>query len=283
MQLSCRLPPVFAAEVTDAETGHDPLYSAAEIWIALRDSGELYANEDGLFCVKDNIYSDCSAYKQFLVTVEFCNISIAEGILVATKDNSITLSETALSDYVPILDTLCRASAMPSCTALEIETNNSICAIGGNVITPTLPGDNYDVHVCSEEFIDMVAICETNYQFLVTHYDSMLVLQMTDPMFNAWLSTASLWVSRVRPNGSWDYKVSTTYGPYNNVLCTYYREAYRHITAEYFGNLNYGYTGSFLFSLDMLHFGSSAVSGFDAADEADWPAIDDGYYLKTNS
>ena len=30
--------------------------------------------------------------------------------------------------------------------------------------------------------------------------------------------------------------------------------------------------------LNVLHFGSSAVSGFDPKDTADWPAIDAGYY-----
>lgn len=275
--------PAFATEVTGFGNVHDSLPSAAEIWIALRDSGELYVNEDGLFCVKDNIYSDCSSYKQFLITVEHCNISITEGIIVATNNNSIALSDATISNYVPVLEELCNSLGAFRSPIVKDGNDYSVCVAGGSVITPTLPGDSYDVHVCSEQYIEMIAICENNYQFLVSHFNSMLVLQTTDPTFNAWLSTASLWVSRVRPNGSWDYKVSAAYGPYNNVLCSYYKEAYRHITAEYFGNLNYGYTGSFLFRLDILHFGSSVVSGFDPADEADWPAIDEGYYLKTNS
>lgn len=142
--------------------------------------------------------------------------------------------------------------------------------------------DDGTPHTCSRQSINALSICEENYQFLVTHYHSMLVMQEANPSFNAWLSTASLWVNMVRPGGGWDYKVSSEYGPYNKPLCAYYNGAYHHFTSEYFGNLNYGYTGSYLFSLNTLHFGSSAVAGFDPADESDWPAIDEGYHLKKN-
>lgn len=53
---------------------------------------------------------------------------------------------------------------------------------------------------------------------------------------------------------------------------------FQHLTSEYIGNFNCGFTGSYLFSLGVLHFGSSAVAGFDPSDQEDWPAIDNGYY-----
>ena len=58
---------------------------------------------------------------------------------------------------------------------------------------------------------------------------------------------------------------------------------------NFFGNFNYGYTGSFLFGLNTLHAGSHTVAlisgvlktgNFDlAAEYDDWEAIDEGYYL----
>jgi hypothetical protein len=79
----------------------------------------------------------------------------------------------------------------------------------------------------------------------------------------------------VRENGAWDYKVHWTEPTYcfrvNGIDGN-------HKTSEWFGNYNYGFTGKFLFSLDILHAGSYAVSGFDPNDvTTDWPAIDLGY------
>lgn len=238
----------------------------ADIWIDLRDSGKLLVNEQGLFYVEENEYANTIAYKRFLQVVEHCNIAIAEGVLVATEENSVQIADGAIVDYEQALEDLDEYYTLPPRVDAE--------DIGVDEAQP------FAAH-CSAQSVNVLSICESNYQFLVTHYDSMMIVQMTDPTFNAWLSTVSLWISRVRPNGSWDYKVSSTYGPYNNPLCSYYGGTYHHFTAEYFGNLNYGYTGSFLFNLNTLHFGSSAVSGFDPADESDWPAIDEGYYLKT--
>ena len=149
-----------------------------------------------------------------------------------------------------------------------------------NVDQGIFDGGDGDTHTCSGMTFNLITICRNNYQHLVSYHDSMLTLEIMNPGLNAYVSTASYWVSLVREDGAWDYKSSSTYGPYNKLLCTYYDGEFHHITSEYFGNFNYGYTGSFLFSLDILHAGSYAVSGFNPADQADWPAIDDGYYYK---
>lgn len=220
---------------------------------------------------------------QFLMLVDQCNMSISEGIIVATESCSVALSEEIIVDWEQALNDTC-AYYTTSLGIQDEAPQNSTYMIPGGVIDdaeqPVIDNGG-STHSCSAQEVDMIVFCEANYQFILKYYESMLIVQMTDPTFNAWLSAVSLWVSKVRENGDWDYKVSDMFGPYNNPLCAYYDGSYHHITAEYFGNFNYGYTGSLLFGLDILHFGSSAVSGFDAADETDWPAIDDGYYYKT--
>ena len=67
------------------------------------------------------------------------------------------------------------------------------------------------------------------------------------------------------------------------MFCCYFDSNFDHVTSEYIGNFNYGYTGSYLFDLNTLHLGSSAVSGFDPADVSDWPAIDAGFENAPNT
>lgn len=92
--------------------------------------------------------------------------------------------------------------------------------------------------------------------------------------------TTALWIARVMPNGSWDYKVQPGYTPYNKtwLAITRFGQAYR--TSEWFGNYNYGFTGRFLFSLNVLYAGGDGAgliwgNGFDNKEDKD--AIKMGY------
>lgn len=278
----CAPSTVFASDFNDDQSIGNDLSDIASLFTTLRISGVLQKNDANLLYLNNNDYENHPAYSQLLIVIEYINFGIAEGI-IAVNDNCSIVATSGITDISTYSLSDLQAEYTPKyLTAPPSQTNCSTYAVGGNIILPTPPPDSWEVHTCTEEFVDILTICEENYKFLATYYESMLVVQMSEPTFNAWLSTVSFWISHVRSNGAWDYKVSAQYGPYNNELCTYYNDAYRHITAEYFGNLNYGYTGSLLFSLDMLHTGSYVVSGFDPADEEDWPAIDTGYNLKVN-
>jgi hypothetical protein len=253
--------------------------NAADIWIALRDSGKLAVDEGGYFYVEDNEYSSCSTYAEFLTVLQHCNLFISRGIISATEANSVRI----MQDSRPLCEEQIFAYEVADGVVnlngakeeVSVDPNGGTGSNHDYIIF-----DGGDGHICAVMSIDLIGICEQNYISIQEYHESMLVMQQTEPTFNAILATSLFWVSQVCPNGPWDYKVSTTYGPHNKMLCSYYNGAYHHFTAEYFGNLNYGYTGSYLFTLDTLHWGSSAVSGFDPADEADWPAIDEGFYLK---
>lgn len=134
-------------------------------------------------------------------------------------------------------------------------------------------------HECGYKAVTVGKLCFDNYNELSDFFDNAVQLALVNPNFKPWSATAGFWVGSVMPGGVWDYKTVSGYAPYNTVLCCSYGGlTYQHRTSEWLGNYNYGYTGAFLFDLNTLHFGSSAVSGFSPADQLDWPAIDEGFY-----
>ena len=134
-------------------------------------------------------------------------------------------------------------------------------------------------HECGYPSLNVGAMCFDNYNELEEYYDMCVQVSIISPDFDPYLATAGYWVGKVREGGDWDYKSQPGFSPYDKMFCCSYGGLTKqHRTSEWLGNYNYGYTGSFLFSLGILHFGSSAVAGFDPADEEDWPAIDEGYY-----
>lgn len=132
-------------------------------------------------------------------------------------------------------------------------------------------------HGCSVTGLDLLGLCEENYSTLSTFYWVTFALSLANPAIDAWSTTVVFWISKVAKDGDWDYKAQPGFSPWHTTFCSYFDGSYNHITSEYIGNFNYGYTGSFLFPLSILHLGSSAVAGFDPADKEDWPAIDAGY------
>lgn len=267
---------VYANDSANPELGN-----VAELFIILRDSGKLFANEKGFYALADNDYEEHPAYERFLTVIDHCNAAIAAGVLEITQENDVQLTEAATLDQNALIQL--RANYEETTRSITIPTyteqENSTYSVG-NPYIEIEDGGTGASHPCSGMLFDMIGICENNYNHIVSYFNSMLIVQITTGALDPYIATVAYWVNLVREDGAWDYKSSDKYGPYNKLLCTYYDGKSHHITSEYFGNFNYGYTGAFLFSLDVLHAGSYAVSGFDPADQEDWPAIDDGYYYK---
>lgn len=126
-----------------------------------------------------------------------------------------------------------------------------------------------------EIYLNVGSLTANNRQRLIDFYETYLAYE---PDGNARNATIGYWVGMVMPGGQWDYKSDDEIGPWDHTwCCSYWRLSNQHKTAEWIGNYNYGYTGSFLFSLDVLKTGSFVVSGFDPSDYDDWDAIEDGY------
>lgn len=227
----------------------------SEAWSDMKSSGTLVANDDGLLYL-DYDQSTRNTYKEYEYIVALLNEAISKDILALDPD-------TLQLETVTVLEN----SQIPyGVTHPAVRSNSS---------------PRNAAHGCSITGLDLIALCEENYSTLSTFYWVTFALTLTNPAIDAWSTTVVFWVSKVAEGGDWDYKVQPGFSPWYTKFCSYFDGSYNHITSEYIGNFNYGYTGSFLFPLSILHFGSSAVSGFDPADEADWPAIDAGYYNAT--
>ena len=134
------------------------------------------------------------------------------------------------------------------------------------------------VHECDYSYLNLGALVRKNTKDVRGCF---LAMAKVNPSI-AFSSAIGYWVGKVREGGDWDYKLPSKYGPYDRTYCCTYgknnSKMYRHRTAEYIGNYNYGYTGSILFGLDVLKFGSGAAAGFDFEKDADdYPAITEGY------
>ena len=232
-------------------------YTPIDIWRELREEGYLYVDSDGMLNVLSNAFIDqCDTYPEFLRLVEECNDSIQKGIL-EVDTNTLQLKSVATN----IPQSIQEARKVPN-------KKSGFVTYGG-------------MHGCSETDLNLLLLCQNNYNTIESYYDDMLNLSVINPDLDPWTSTVSYWVGKVQEYGEWDYKRNPYYEPYNRVFCAYYDGEFHHITSEFLGNFNYGYTGSFLFDLTTLHLGSFAASGFSTTDYDDWEAIDAGYYSVT--
>lgn len=253
----CLIGTTLAASPSD----HAKSDSFVDIWTTLRNSGNLTVGEDGLLHIDENHkMHSTQGYMDFVELVNTCNESIRDDIL---KVNPNTVQVTSVlhveDDQIPN----------------RMETH-----IDGFPTDPGISPQNA-AHGCSVQACDLLTMCRQNYRTLSDYYEDMLRLVLVNPNLSPKGATIGFWISKVEPGGDWDYKVRPGFAPYNSLFCCYFDSNFNHVTSEYIGNFNYGYTGSFLFDLNTLHFGSSAVAGFDPADKNDWPAIDAGYYNAT--
>lgn len=130
-------------------------------------------------------------------------------------------------------------------------------------------------HSCSYGYLNVGKLTADNRASVERFYETFLAYE---PDGNAGVATQGYWISMVMERGPWDYKRDSQIGPWDHVwCCSYWRLSNQHKTAEWLGNYNYGYTGSFLFSLPVLKAGSFAAAGFNPSDYSDWTAIEEGY------
>lgn len=241
---------------------------AVDIWVSLREEGGITADKKGILTVnEENSYIDRIGYTRFLEAIVLYNDLISNGIIAVDSQTGELV--TCITGRVP--------------EQIIIEGERHIQEQIKTHVSPSIPNRSLAAHSCSYPDLDLIGMCEDNYNELDAVYALNKIIEAANPsgLPTAWLSTAIYWVNKVREEGDWDYKTQPDFKPWDKTFCSYYDGVYHHITSEYIGNFNYGYTGSLLFSLDILHFGSSAVSGFDPADEEDWPAIDAGFEKAT--
>lgn len=254
---------VFATEATNISNDDEAFVS---VWTSLRDSGNLFVDENGYLSVTtNNVFTDMQGYDMVLTAVDNCNIGIASGYLAVDATTgeikSIYSAEELLENTTEILPINSGEWDLQNLNDGIMPLNTS--------------------HGCSVEYLNLITMCRTNYTTLSDYYDTMLKVALVNPYANPYASTVGFWVGKVMEGGDWDYKVQPGFAPYNKQFCAYFDNKWNHITSEYIGNFNYGYTGSLLFTLNVLHIGSSAVAGSVEKDQADWPAIDAGYAYAT--
>lgn len=232
-----------------------------DIWNTLRASGDMIVNDDGLLAVNEhNKLTTTPGYDEFIRLVTVCNESIVAGILVADAETcEVTSVLQQENEYVP---------------------NGMMRTISGS---DTGISPMNAAHGCSVQACNLLNMCQNNYDTLHEYHMDMLQLVLVNPNLSPGGATVGFWVSKVEPGGDWDYKVQPGFAPYNSMFCCYFNSNFNHVTSEYIGNFNYGYTGSYLFDLETLHLGSKVVSGFDPADVTDWPAIDAGFENAPNT
>ena len=230
--------------------------TVVDIWLTLRETGELYVDSNGFLRVKENGLVNEKEYEKFLHQIGICNESIASGILAVDSETATVMCPEDYSSKMPIHD-----------WARESENANAENVVPLNV-----------AHGCSIPALDILSICRKNYNALKNYHMEMISLEQSNPGFDGFSATLGFWIMKVKPEGEWDYKRHPLYEPYDKTFCSYFDGQFNHITSEYLGNFNYGYTGSYLFDLDTLHDGSFAAAHFDPIDkEKDWPVIDAGY------
>lgn len=248
-----------SAETIDPTSG---LYNASDIvyiWETLRDEGKMY-NNNGHIAVMPNALQAHASYPDFVEIIEFTNNSIDQGIAYICNDAPLLVATHSDAEIQAMLDSLSRQVSQTD--------------------EPMQDNATYAYQAANAEDLDLIGLCEDNYDFIVTYYDGCMVIQMANPTtYSAWAATVTCWVTRVMPGGNWDYKVRDGYK--DKTFNVEYNGKTDTITAEFLGNFNYGYTGSFLFGINALINGSTAVAGSIEKDQHDWPAIKEGYKAKT--
>ena len=73
-------------------------------------------------------------------------------------------------------------------------------------------------------------------------------------------ATTAFWIAKVKTNGAWDYKNVSGYAPYNKQWNAVQKRVAMTRTSEWFGNYNYGFTGSALYTQGILLTGGDIVS-----------------------
>lgn len=239
-----------------------------DLWKEAKDKQIVFLNEEGKLELRRNFYDRMEKLSLF---ISMWNEGIEAGIYSVDED-TLEISCTDLVNNLNVSEDL-KSPIMKSASGGFILENVFQSAA-------VIPASTYH---CNLPDVDLIGLCEMNYNNLVSYYNAAVLIKELDPgnAADPYQSTVTYFIIKVRPYGDWDYKRLPGYSPYDKEFCTQLNSSFQHITSEFIGNFNYGYTGSFLFSLDILLAGSYVVSGFNPADEMDdWPVIEEGYSMK---
>jgi hypothetical protein len=231
-----------------------------ELFNDSKKSGYLYVDENGHLIVKDFMNESTSddVYNQFLEDIKAINAYVDMGII--TVDTvTLELNYCKTGDYILKIEPL---------NEEDIHIHSHDLADSNTSLSSS--------HSCSLTKCNLGNLVHNNYNSLKDYFD---ILIKYNPEW-AYAYAVSYWVDRVQERGAWDYKVQPGYSPWYKELCCSYgynNSKVLHLTSEFIGNYNYGYTGRFLFSIDTLYFGSYIASGLNDADVSDHPSIWEGY------
>lgn len=247
----------------------ETLSSASSIFQELQSEEVLHDREEYL-----DLFSQgkiCIDEFGFIVVPNGCEISTSLSQTIYNANQLIRIGLISYNANTQTFDVI----DIHSNPNFIITKEDNICFSndGNNAITPYA-----EVCSCSYSKFGLGAIVKRNTNDVRGCFLTMAKLN-PDKAFTA---AVGYWVGKVREDGEWDYKRHPNFAPYDRVFCCTYglnnsKKSY-HLTSEFIGNYNYGYTGSILFNLDILISGSITAAKFDfKKDAADHPAIKEGY------
>lgn len=228
-------------------------------YATLKEEGLLLTSDDGVMTL-----SDVSSASTFLRETMDAYNSLLEIGLVKYNNGSYSCDLNELAEDGDFVIT----------EEMGLDFSGLVGAQQGGSISPMA-----EICGCNNPQLGLGSMVSRNTNDVRGVYLSAAVYNPSGAMASA----IGYWVGKVQEGGDWDYKSKPNYAPYDRVFCCDYgknnSKKFVHLTSEYIGNYNYGYTGSILFNLSVLKLGSFAAAGFDAdKDAGDQPAIEEGYY-----
>lgn len=236
----------------------------ATLWDDLSRTGKLFINERGLISLKgvEPHGRDLVYYLEY--TIDSYNEAIEDGNLIAYMD-----------DDMVVISLPTEVQRLQNEMADEV-VSNSDGVLKNKAIGVETRAKASSSHNCEYKKIDLYKLCESNRNEIKNKIEAYSIKT------NGKAMAVIYWVNKVKEGGDWDYKRQALLGPASQTYCSYYQGAFHHITAEYIGNYNYGFTGRGLLPLATLHAGSVGAAKFKRIqDLTDWPGIDDGFYSAT--
>lgn len=182
-------------------------------------------------------------------------------IVVPDKADTIGINRDLYEEYIQIIE---RANQLIKDDFISFDNKLNLEPftqeeIANKVFLRDQNNNNYYYKIFSQEpeTIRVVDLVESNRSELEDFYNTIAVVNPGD----AYVATVGYWVGKVSENGSWDYKVQPGFAPWDRDFYAIMYNGFSEIhNSKWLGNYNYGYTGQFLFSLDILLIGGDAIS-----------------------
>lgn len=253
----------------------------------LIDDGSIYLGTDNYVAINELYLESLSEEQQsFIIKIVQSFNKMVELDIIQLEQiySSNYLSEdhrtgeASLRNYrikaVSFMDLIQDSEKMEAVNEINSQIVDAIENINGNDETQSI---SYSSRNSTLPILNVGAIVNENklrIRDLHIYY-----LSLYNNSTSAFVAVALDWVSLVKTDGEWDYKVDlgwdTMYDCYLGIPSNFYQQ---NMTGEYIGNYNYGYTGFLLFPYSVLIAGSVYADNFDIAhDRDDWPAIKHGF------